>query len=74
MVDMDVKFCNKILKFILPDSEAGLWACPKLSNYITVQSDQVLKISCRNIVRISNRLDPDLARCNVMLDLGLKCL
>ena len=77
MVDMDVKLCNKISKFQMPDSEAGPWACPKLSNYVTVQSDQVrnqlLKISCRNIIRISNRLDPDLARRNVVLDLGLKC-
>ena len=47
---------------------------PKISDYITVQSDQVLKKSCRNIIRISNRLDQDLARRNVMLDLGLKCL
>ena len=38
---MNVKFCNKILKLKMPDSEAGPWACPKLSNYVTVQSDQV---------------------------------
>ena len=38
---MDVKFCNKILKLKMPDSEAGPWACPKLSNYVSVQSDQV---------------------------------
>ena len=71
---MDVKFCNKILKFKMRDSEAGPWACPKVSNYITVQSDQVLKLSCQNIIRISHRLDPDLARRNVLPDLGLKCL
>ena len=47
---------------------------PKISNYITVSSDQVLKISCRNIIRSLNRLDPDLARHNVVLDLGLICL
>ena len=73
-VDRDVKFCIKSLKFKMADSEAGPWACPKSSNYITVQSYQVLKNSCGNIIRISNRLDPDQARRNVVLDLGLKCL
>ena len=58
----------------MPDSEAGPWACPKLSNYITVQSNQVLKISCQHIIKISNRLDSELVRRNVVLDLGLKCL
>ena len=38
---MGVKFCNKILTFKMPDTEAGPWACPKLSNYVTVHSDQV---------------------------------
>ena len=71
---MDVKFCNKILKFKMQDSEAGPWACPKKSNYITVQSDQVLKISCRNIIRFSKSLGPDLARRNVVIDRDLKCL
>ena len=64
-----MKFCNKILKVKMPDSEAGPWACTTLSNYITVQSHQVLKISCQT----SNRFDSNLVRRNIVLDLGLKC-
>ena len=29
MVDKDVKFCNRVSKFKMSDSKAGLRACPK---------------------------------------------
>ena len=29
MVDMDMKLCNRVSKFKMSDSRAGLWAWPK---------------------------------------------
>ena len=41
---------------------------------LRVNASTVWKNSCRNIIRVSNSLDPDQARQNVGHDLGPNCL
>ena len=62
MVDMDVKLCNKVLKFKMSDSKAAPW--PKQSKFCPAKISETTR---QIVLKFGDRVDRNVKLCNRVL-------